>query len=101
MPDKVKRKVREIHKNQRYQKYPIPKRCDVCKSKKVNLVQEHVNRNGNNVFRASYVCEKCGASVGIHSGGKFPMGKMATKEMREMRYKIHRLLEEFNFTDKE
>jgi len=60
-----------------------------------------VNRLGKKVWRKLYECNKCGASVGTHHNGKFPMGRMETLKVRKLRYKTHNFLNNLSLTFKE
>jgi len=45
------------------------------------------------VTQARYKCVKCGAQVNTHRGGKYPMGKLADRELRRLRKLSHDVLD--------
>lgn len=40
-----------------------------------------------------YWCKDCDAYVGCHNNTRDPLGTMANKELRQMRMKVHRLID--------
>ncbi|MTI49441.1 MAG: hypothetical protein FH761_16535 [Firmicutes bacterium] len=73
-------------------KYPIPKKCIYCGSK-VKLVSNskiYGREYGNG---KCYLCEGCKAYVGVHPDLKTPLGRLANKELRELKIKAHSLFD--------
>lgn len=68
----------------------IPTKCDVCGSDKIRYTSNaevYGKQYGNGYC---YLCDNCGASVGVHSTkSKKPLGRFATKEMKELKIKCH------------
>lgn len=69
---------------------PIPKQCDSCGSVAIEFC-ENGRVYGENLGDWPYLwfCPACNASVGCHSGTKFPLGFMADKETRALRLRCH------------
>ena len=40
-----------------------------------------------------WLCPNCGASVGCHQNTKRPLGIMANQELKELRMRIHRIID--------
>lgn len=40
-----------------------------------------------------YKCTKCDAYVGVHTGTRIPLGRLANKELRELKKKCHALFD--------
>ena len=71
--------------------------CPYCGGKVIytnNSVLYHGTSYGNG---CCYYCTNCHASVGVHSTGdyKTPLGILATREMRPLKMKAHRLFDKY------
>lgn len=44
---------------------------------------------GNRSFGKIYLCRSCDAYVGVHKGTEDPLGRLANKELRELKVKAH------------
>ena len=69
-------------------KYPIPSSCQYCNGD-VRLVSNSViygKEFGNGL---AYVCESCGASVGVHSDCITPLGSLADDKTKAARATAH------------
>jgi hypothetical protein len=68
-----------------------PKNCNNCGSEKVRYttndeIYGKIYGNGG-----CYVCDNCKAYVGVHdTKNKKPLGRLATKELRQLKMKCHR-----------
>lgn len=79
-----------------------PKKCDNCGSERVRYttndeIYGKIYGNGG-----CYLCDDCGAYVGVHNTqSKKPLGRLATKELRELKMKCHAkfdpLWQKYNF----
>jgi DNA-binding LacI/PurR family transcriptional regulator len=56
-----------------------------------------VGRNGSSMI---YVCLVCKASVGTHSDGYTPLGRLANKELKALKKQAHALLDPHHGFDK-
>lgn len=70
---------------------PTPKTCNVCTSPCVELVCNDEIYNGRQYgdWPYAYLCDDCGAYVGLHPNTDIPLGILADSETREAR-KIHK-----------
>ena len=92
IPRNIQRQYTETDKilNKHIDKLPIPKRCNLCKGR-VKWEPFMTDVYGK-VTQARYKCVKCGAQVNTHRGGKYPMGKLADRELRRLRKDSHDVL---------
>ena len=66
---------------------PVPTVCDICRGNHVEL-KHHESVYGGKVFAKypwSYVCNDCGARVGLHPDTNIPLGTLADHSLRERR----------------
>lgn len=72
--------------------YPIPKTCPYCNSKVIYTSNAAIygREYGNG---RCYKCTKCDAYVGVHSGTKVPLGRLANRELRELKKECHALFD--------
>ena len=72
--------------------YPIPTVCPYCDSEVIftsnSIIYGEKYGNGK-----CYKCTKCDAYVGVHNGTKTPLGRMANKELRELKKQAHALFD--------
>ena len=61
--------------------YPIPTVCVYCGC---NVIFTRKYRNG-----MCYKCCNCNARVGVHNGTHIPLGRLANKELSELRQECH------------
>ncbi len=74
----------------------IPTKCDNCGSNRVRYttndeIYGRIYGNGG-----CYLCDDCKAYVGVHNTKhKKPLGRLATKELRELKMKCHSRFDPF------
>jgi len=81
----------------RFSSYPVPKDCPYCGAEEIMLTtndylygRKFPGYNGNcNI----YVCIICNASVGTHYDGITPLGRLADKELKELKKQAHALFD--------
>lgn len=79
--------------------YPIPERCDVCKSMKVEFVHiSEIGKKSVSKWPFVYYCRNCEASVGCHKGTKRPLGRMADRHVRRLRKIAHKYFDKIWIT---
>lgn len=61
-------------------------RCDYCGTS-ADFVDSSVVYGKS--YGMMYLCPKCGAYVGVHSGTDVPMGRLANKELRRWKQAAH------------
>lgn len=72
----------------------IPTKCDNCGSNKVRYttndeIYGRIFGNGG-----CYICDDCKAYVGVHdTKNKLPLGRLANKELRDLKMKCHNLFD--------
>lgn len=68
-----------------------PKCCDNCQSPRIVNGDNCIiyGRNQGDWPRV-WFCRNCRAAVGCHPGTNYPLGKMATHEVRKARYLAHK-----------
>jgi hypothetical protein len=61
--------------------------CDYCSGPTEFVPDSQVYRQsyGSNV----YLCRPCGAWVGVHRGGRIPLGRLAKPELRKLKIAAH------------
>lgn len=73
-------------------KYPIPTTCPYCgggvayASNAVIYGREYGNGR-------CYICVKCDAYVGVHNRTNIPLGRLANRELRELKKECHALFD--------
>lgn len=74
--------------NLRIDAYPIPTVCPYCQSPVVFAGNEKVygRKYGNGMC---YMCTACDAYVGVHTGTRIPLGRMANKRLRKLKNIAH------------
>jgi hypothetical protein len=84
-----------INKN-RVDVYPIPLKCPYCKSKVVFASNSSIygKEFGNGMV---YRCTDrfCNSYVGVHTGTKIPLGRIANKELRQLKSKAHFMFDKY------
>lgn len=74
----------------------VPTKCDSCGSAKVRYttndeIYRKIYGNGG-----CYLCDDCKAYVGVHNiKSKKPLGRLANKELRELKMSCHKLFDVF------
>lgn len=74
----------------------IPIKCDNCESNNVRYttndeIYGKIYGNGG-----CYLCDDCRAYVGVHdTKAKRPLGRLANKELRELKMRCHKLFDVF------
>lgn len=76
----------------KYEYYPIPTKCPYCDSEVIFTSNSEIygKEYGNG---KCYKCTKCNSYVGVHSGTKIPLGRIANKELRELKKECHALFD--------
>lgn len=73
-------------------KYPIPTKCPYCNSEVIYTsnaaIYGRIYGNGR-----CYKCTSCDAYVGVHNRSNIPLGRLANKELRELKKKCHSLFD--------
>lgn len=72
--------------------YPIPTACDYCGAPVIFTSNAVVygKEYGNG---KCYKCTKCNCFVGVHDGTEIPLGRLANKELRDLKKKCHTLFD--------
>ena len=72
--------------------YPVPTICDYCGSPVIFTSNAEVygREFGNG---KCYKCTGCDSFVGTHNGTEIPLGRLANKELRELKKKCHALFD--------
>ncbi|MBY9079539.1 hypothetical protein KIH86_03840 [Paenibacillus sp. HN-1] len=73
-------------------KYPIPTTCPYCNSP-VILTSNAVIYGREYGNGRCYKCTACDAYVGVHNQTTIPLGRLANREMRELKMKCHSLFD--------
>lgn len=78
--------------NSKIDKYPIPKTCIYCGANVIftsnAAIYGHEYGNGK-----CYKCTACDSYVGVHTGTKIPLGRLADKELRGLKKQCHDLFD--------
>jgi hypothetical protein len=79
----------------KFEDYPIPTACPFCNGNVMLTTNDFIYgrkyiKNGNS---KCYVCVMCKASVGTHSDGKTPLGRIADRELKDLKMKAHSLFD--------
>ena len=66
----------------------IPTKCNLCGGEVIYTSNNYIygREYGNG---KCYLCKKCGAYTGVHTGTRRALGILADKKMREMKIKCH------------
>lgn len=73
---------------------PIPKNCDSCQSEKIKFVENKALYGENQgAWPYVYLCQVCEAAVGCHNGTRFPLGRMASRKIRQLRTEVHSIFD--------
>lgn len=72
--------------------YPIPTSCPYCFSEVIYTSNKVIygKEFGNG---KCYKCTHCDAYVGVHNGTNIPLGRLANKELRELKKQAHALFD--------
>lgn len=72
--------------------YPIPTQCPYCNEavRYTSNAEVYGREYGNG---RCYKCEGCDAYVGVHTGTRIPLGRLANKELRELKMQCHALFD--------
>lgn len=75
-----------------YDYYPVPKQCLYCGAKVIYTSNAVIygREYGNG---KCYKCTGCDAYVGVHTGTRVPLGRLANRELREMKKACHALFD--------
>jgi hypothetical protein len=76
----------------RVAKYPKPKECPYCSSDIVYTSNKEIYGKEFGSGKC-YKCTKCDAYVGVHKGTDIPLGRMANKELRDLKKRAHALFD--------
>lgn len=69
---------------------PEPDSCDMCDSSNIVLTTNAVIYGRDyGKWPKLWYCNDCKAAVGCHPNTNIPLGRMADKETRELRKKVH------------
>lgn len=73
-------------------RYPIPETCPYCESDVLFTSNQVIygKEFGNG---KCYKCTQCDAYVGVHNGTNIPLGRLANKELRELKKQAHALFD--------
>ena len=72
--------------------YPIPIHCDYCGG--VVIFTSNAAIYGREYGSGKcYKCTACDAYVGVHNGTEIPLGRLANKELRELKKQCHNLFD--------
>ncbi|WP_216619040.1 zinc-finger-containing protein [Corallococcus carmarthensis] len=73
-------------------KYPIPTSCPYCCSAVIYTSNAVIygREYGNG---RCYKCTKCDAYVGVHNRTNIPLGRLANRELRELKKECHALFD--------
>ncbi len=73
-------------------KYPIPIICPYCNGKVIYTSNATIygREYGNG---RCYRCMKCDAYVGVHNRTNIPLGRLANRELRELKKECHALFD--------
>jgi len=72
--------------------YPIPKECPYCQSDVVYTSNAVIYGREYGNGRV-YKCTGCDAYVGVHTGTRIPLGRLANRELRELKKYCHDLFD--------
>lgn len=72
--------------------YPIETICPYCGGEVIFTTNDFIygRKYGNGLC---YVCVSCKANVGVHTGTTVPKGRLADKELAELRKECHALFD--------
>lgn len=72
--------------------YPIPTVCDYCGAEVefTSNAKIYGREYGNG---KCYKCTRCDAYVGVHTGTQTPLGRLANKELRDLKKQCHALFD--------
>jgi len=72
--------------------YPIPNTCPYCNSPVIFTSNAEIygRQYGNGMC---YKCTVCDTYVGVHTGTKIPLGRLADKELRDLKKECHSLFD--------
>lgn len=80
----------------RFERYPIPTSCLYCDAEDI-LHTTNDYLYGRKYWKGGncniYVCVICNASVGTHSDGITPLGRLADKELKDLKTEAHALFD--------
>ena len=76
-------------------KYPVTKFCPYCGGVVIHTTNDYIygrkySKNGN---CNCYVCTICKASVGTHPDGVTPLGRLADRELKDLKMQAHALFD--------
>lgn len=76
------------------EKYPIPTVCEYCGHEVVLTSNAEIYGSpyGNG---KCYLCRNCRASVGVHPDLVTPLGRLANKELKKLKMKVHSLFDPY------
>jgi DNA-directed RNA polymerase subunit RPC12/RpoP len=73
-------------------KYPIPITCPYCSSDVIYTSNAAIYSKEYGNGRV-YKCTGCDAYVGVHTGTDIPLGRLANKELRQLKKQCHALFD--------
>ncbi|QHJ83845.1 MAG: hypothetical protein [Bacteriophage sp.] len=80
-------KVRQGARNRVSNKLPVPVVCNLCSGSIIATDHKSVYGRDFSKWPYLYLCECCGAYVGMHPNTDIPLGTLADKPLREWRKK--------------
>lgn len=86
--------ISEPKKSTKPDKYPVPKICPYCGNDVVltSNAELYGREYGNG---KCYLCRNCKASVGVHPDLVTPLGRLADKELKDLKMKCHELFDPY------
>ena len=78
--------------NKHIHSYPIPTICDYCDSSVVLSSNAEIYGKEYGSGKC-YRCTSCDAYVGVHKGTVIPYGRLADKELRDLKMECHKLFD--------
>lgn len=66
--------------------------CPYC-TKEADYVDSATYYSNGVSYGMMYLCRPCDAYVSVHKGSNTPMGTMANKTLRELRKKVHNIID--------
>lgn len=72
--------------------YPIPVTCSYCSSDVIYTSNAAIYGKEYGNGRV-YKCTGCDAYVGVHTGTDIPLGRLANRELRQLKKKCHSLFD--------
>lgn len=68
------------------------KLCPYCHIEPICVNSQAIYGQGHD-YGNMYLCQKCGAYVGCHNGTKKPLGRLADRELRDLKKEVHNVFD--------